>query len=413
MPKPKLIARLAAGPLKAALADTPVVLIHGPRQCGKTTLARQIAPRHRYLSFDDANLLAAARTDPVGFVARIGSKAILDEVQRVPELFPELKRAVDADRRPGRFLLTGSANLLDDRRLPDSLAGRIEVVRLHPFAQAELTGSFHRLLDVLLDGDLPALGPRRRGEVNLTDRMLAGGYPEAVGRAMSTRRRSWYRNYLDALLQRDAPDISGIRHAEALPRLLTRLAAQSAQLLNVADVAQGLAITRQTTDSYIGVLERLFLVERLAPWHSNRIKRLVKTPKVHVLDTGLLGEVMNLTPHVLKSDRGALGHVLETFVYVELRRQASAQPEPPAFWHFRDKNGVEVDIVIESSEGRFLGIEVKAAATVNAADFQGIERLRRALGKTPLFGVVAYSGEHLLRFGESNFAIPVDALWRM
>ena len=231
-------------------------------------------------------------------------------------------------------------------------------------------------------------------------------------RPAAARRRAWYRNYLDALLQRDAPDIAGIRHAASLPRLLTRLAAQSAQLLNVADVAQGLSITRQTTDAYIGVLERLFLVEKLAPWHSNRIKRLVKTPKVHVLDTGLLSQVMGYAPSTFRDDRGALGHALETFVYVELRRQASALLEPPSFWHFRDKNGVEVDIVIESSASLFVGVEVKAAATVTAGDFQGIERLRRVLGRTPLLGVVLYTGEHLLRFGESNFAVPIDALWR-
>jgi hypothetical protein len=407
---PSILPRLIAKRLKTALTDTPVVIVHGARQSGKTTLARQVASHYKYFTFDDTNLATAASKDPVGFVERLGPKVILDEIQHVPELFPEIKKAVDNDRRPGRFLLTGSANLLLMPQLSESLAGRMEVVRLHPLAQCEIEKREPEFLAALLAGDVPAV-PAQEKPKDLYTRILRGGFPEAIQRRDPIRSQTWHEQYLDAILFRDAPEIFGIRHADQLPRLMSRLAAQSGQLLNVADAAKGLQITRQTADAYIQLLESLFVVERLLPWSSNRIKRLVKAPKIHIADAGLLCVANDVTLDDLKTGDQQFGHVLETFVFDELRRQASGFEEKLQFGHYRDKDGHEVDVVIQAPGRRLLGLEIKASATIRNSDFHGIRALERAAKRQLLAGVVLYQGTHTLSFGDRYFALPLHALW--
>ncbi|ODT03620.1 MAG: AAA family ATPase [Gemmatimonadetes bacterium SCN 70-22] len=397
--------------LTEALADSPAVLIHGPRQSGKTTLARSVGDRlgYQYTTFDDDVARAAASADPIGFVADLPRRAILDEVQHVPTLFSALKAAIDRARTPGRFILTGSANVLLVPRLSDSLAGRMEILRLHPLSQGEIARTEPHFIDALFTGSFRRPRSRRlAGE--LVERVVAGGYPAALQRAQPRRRAAWYRNYVDALVERDVRDMSRISALDALPRLLAVAAANTAQTLNISELAAPFSLTRPTIKDYVTLLERVFLIDTLPPWHYNRLKRLVKTPKLHMGDTGLACALLGLDATALHADRSAFGPLLETFVFQELRRQASWHPETVTFYHFRDRDGVEVDLVLECG-ARVAGIEVKAAATVTDADFRGLRKLREATGRRFSAGVVLYDGETSAPFGEGLHALPMSTLW--
>lgn len=406
-----LIPRFAAARLGEALADTPVVLIHGPRQCGKTWLAQTHGEAHgyAYLSFDDDNLLAAARHDPVGFVAELPAKVILDEIQRTPELFRAIKASIDRDRRPGRFLLTGSSNVLLVPKLADSLAGRMEALRLHPLAQAEIHRHQTHFLDAVFAAKFRNTPARRLGTA-LGDIILAGGYPAALQRKTARRRSDWYRSYLDSIVQRDVQELARISALDVMPQLLRVAASQTARLFNASQLAAPFQLTRPTIANYVALLERVFLIERLPPWHNNRLSRLIKTPKLHLCDTGVAAALLEIDSAALKTDRTAYGQLLETFVYQELRRLASYSEARHSFHHFRDKDDYEVDIVIER-DSRVAGVEVKSASTVNDADFAGLRKLAHASQKRFTTGVVLYDGEHLLRFGERLFAVPISYLW--
>ncbi len=404
--------RFAESRLEEALSDTPVVLIHGPRQCGKTTLARMVGDRrgYAYFTFDDDVARAAAEADPAGFAADLPARTIVDEVQRVPGLFTALKSAVDRDRTPGRFLLTGSANVLLLPNLADSLAGRMEILRLFPLAQAELEGERPGFLDALFGGRIRTRNLDRLG-AELADRISRGGYPPAVARTTSHRRAAWYRDYVEAMVQRDVRDLARIASLDALPRLMALAAGQTARLLNVSDLASPFQLSRPTIRDYVTLLERVFLLEELPPWHSNRLSRLIKTPKLHMGDTGLCCALLGLDAATLSHDRNMLGQLLETFVYQELRRQASWRSDDIRFHHFRDKDGAEVDVVLERGAREVAGVEVKAAATVTAADFRGLRKLATASGKRFVGGVVMYDGESSVSFGDHLYAVPIRALW--
>jgi predicted AAA+ superfamily ATPase len=412
VPETSLYPRYAQPRLTEALADSPVVLIHGPRQCGKTTLARMVGEPmgYAYVTFDDDVARGAAEADPAGFVADLPGRAILDEVQRVPALFAALKTTVDRKRVPGRFLLTGSANVLLVPKLADSLAGRMQILRLYPLAQCELARRAPGFLDALFAGGFKTRRTERLAG-QLAERIAAGGYPAALARPAGRRRAAWYRGYLDALVQRDVRDLARISSLDALPRLLALAATQTARLLNVTDLAAPFQLSRPTIRDYVTLLERVFLLESLPPWHSNRLSRLVKTPKLHLGDSGLACALLGADTAALAADRALLGQLLETFVFQELRRQASWHEEPLAFFHYRDKDGAEVDIVIERGARTLAGVEIKAAATVTAADFRGLRKLKQAAGKRFAGGVVLYDGETCASFGDRMHAVPLRALW--
>ncbi len=409
-----LYPRYARVRLEEALTDTPVVLVHGPRQCGKTTLARMVgdAAGYAYITFDDDVQLAAARFDPVGFVADLPDRVVLDEVQRVPDLFLALKSAVDRSRTPGRFILTGSTNVLLVPTLADSLAGRMEILRLHPLAQCEIGSSLPRFLDALFTHGFKNRRYERLGG-QLAERIVAGGYPAALTRGSQRRRVAWYRDYVETLVQRDVRNLARISSLDVLPRLLQLAAGQTARLVNVAEMAGSFQLSRPTIRDYVTLLERVFLVEHLAPWHTNRLSRLVKSPKLHMGDTGVTAALLGLDSAALWKDRTLLGQLLETFVFQELRRQASWHESALAFHHFRDRDGAEVDIVLERGVLELAGIEVKAAATVTEADFRGLRKLQAAAGERFVSGVVLYDGESSIGFGEGLFAVPIRALWEM
>ena len=410
----RLYPRFAEPRLVEALADTPVVLIHGPRQCGKTTLAQVVGEGldYAYFSFDDDVMLAASAADPVGFVADLPERAILDEVQRAPGIFTTLKSTVDRARIPGRFLLTGSANVLLAPALADSLAWRMGILRLHPLAQCELAARAPHFLDLLFAGTFKARKVERLGKA-LAERIAAGGYPAALVRSTPRRRASWYRDYIETLVQRDVRNLARIGSLDALPRLLALAAGRTARLINISDLASPFHLSRPTIRDYVTLLERVFLLEELPPWHSNRLSRLIKTPKLHLGDTGLACALLGLDAAALIQDRGTLGQLLETFVFQELRRQASWHEEDIRFYHYRDKDGAEVDIVLERGAGQVAGVEVKASATVTAADFRSLRKLKDAARKRFAAGVVLYDGETSASFGDGLYAVPIRALWEM
>lgn len=410
LPTASALPRLAQESLQAGLADTPVVVLQGPRQCGKTTLARTVAEPagFGYLSFDDDNLVRAARADPLGFVSDLPPRMVLDEVQRVPEIFTSIKLVVDRDRQPGRFLLTGSADVLLLPKLADSLAGRMKVIRLHPLAQVELRRQTAGFLTQLFRAEFAVESSQRMG-LALAELVAAGGFPAALMRH-PTRRRAWYQAYVQALVQRDVRDLARIAALDVMPRLLELAAGQTAHLFNVSELASPFGLSRPTVRDYLTLLERVFLVDVLPPWHVRHLNRLVKTPKLHLGDTGLACALLRLDAQALYANRPLLGQLLETFVFQELRRQSSGHPEPIGFYHFRNRDDHEVDIVLEQGTA-LAGVEVKASGTVRSDDFRGLRKLQEIAGDKFTCGVVLYDGEVSLPFGPRLFALPIRTLW--
>ena len=406
-----LYPRYAESPLVEALSDSPAVLVHGPRQCGKTTLARMVGDSigYNYINFDDDVARAAANADPAGFIAGLSERAILDEVQRVPSIFTALKQEIDRRRTPGRFLLTGSSQVLLLPSLADSLSGRMEILQLHPLSQNEIHGGIPNFLDDLFRGTFHTSTTSRLAG-DLAVRITSGGYPAALARSTARRQANWYRNYVETQLQRDVRDMSRISGLDAFPRLLSAAASQTARLYNLSNLAAPFQLSRPTIGSYVSILERLFLIDRLLPWHSNRLNRLIKTPKLHLGDTGVGCALLGLTSDALTQDRALLGQFLETFVFQELKRQAICQEKPLSFFYYRDKDQVEVDIVIEQGAMAVAGVEVKAAATVTPSDFRGIRKLKEATGDRFAAGVVLYDGEITSSFGDGMFAVPIRCL---
>jgi predicted AAA+ superfamily ATPase len=408
----QLYPRSAARRLTEALADSPVVLLHGPWQAGKTTLARMVGDPagYGYVTFDDAAQRAAAEADPIGFVADLPARMILDEVQHVPGLFSSIKNVVDADRRPGRLILTGSTNVLLVPSLADSLAGRMEILRLHPLSQVELERTEPRFLDVLFGGGFGRGGGGRLGR-DLIDRVVAGGYPPAIARGSAVRRSAWYRSYIEAIVQRDVRDMTRIASLDVLPRLLEAAASQTACLFNASALAAPFQQSRPTIRDYLTLLERVFLIDLLPPWHSNRLSRLVKTPKLHLGDSGVAAALLSADAGSVAADRALFGQLLESFVFQELNRQASWRDDALRFFHFRDRDDFEVDVVIERGPNAIAGVEVKAGATVTDGDFRGLRKLQQVAGSRFVRGVVVYDGATTLSFGDQLQAVPIRLLW--
>ena len=400
--------------LKEAMEDSPVVLIQGPRQCGKTTLAQMVGnpAGYAYRSFDDEDLRNFAETDPIGFVKDLPERVILDEVQKVPRLFSSIKLSVDRNRTPGRFILTGSVNVLQVREITDSLAGRMQIIRLHPLSQSEISQTPPTFLDSLFSSGFKHRQNKTPGE-KIVHRIVAGGYPAVLRLSSERRRVGWYKSYIEALVQRDVPDISNIRSPEILSDLLALAAAQTAQLLSVNGLASSFQLSRPTVHDYLSLLKKMFLVDTLPAWHNNRVKRLIKTPKLHLGDTGIACALMDLDQRALVSDRSLFGHVLETFVLQELQRQASGHKEPHKFFHYREKvdKETEVDIVIQRGAFHLAGVEVKASATINKSDFHGLRRLKAAAGKHFACGVLVYNGETSGKIDDKLYAVPLRSLW--
>ena len=389
-----------------------MVLLNGARQTGKTTLVQAIATRTgaQYFTFDDAATLGLASGDPAGFIRNLPAPVVLDEIQKAPDLFPAIKRAVDQDRRAGRFLLTGSANVLTLPRLSESLAGRMEIVPLFPFSAGELAGEREGFLSRVLAGALDKLPPRSTGEDLLT-RLARGGYPEASQRQDDDRRAAWFASYISTLLQRDVRDLARVEALHALPNLLKLLAARASGLLNLADVGRDAGLPHTTLTRYLALLETVFLVHRLPAWSPNLGQRLVKAPQLHLVDTGLACHLTGANARRLAEDRPLLGRMLETFVVGELRKQISWTDPQTTLHHFRTATGSEVDVILEQADGTVAALEVRASTTVGAADFAALQALRNRLGARFRVGIVLYLGDQILPFGDHLWLAPLPVLW--
>ena len=405
-----LYPRLIEARIAEAMSDTPVVLVAGPRQAGKTTLVRRMAARGaRYLTLDDELTLLAAKEDPVGMIRSL-DRAVIDEIQRAPQLLLAIKKTVDEDRRPGRFLLTGSANLMALPTVADSLAGRMETLTLLPLSQNEMRGSAANWIDSAFAGQILSPAQLVVGG-DLVEAVLRGGYPDAVSRATPRRRTAWGRQYIDAIIQRDVRDVAGIDKLDQLPRFLRALAQVSGQMCNYTQLGGQIGLDHKTAARYIGVFEQMYLLKRVEVWAKNRLSRVVKTPKMQFIDSGLLSTLADVTSAHAQQNRSRFGSILETFVFGELLKHTTTSENDYQLLYYRDHDQFEVDFIIENAAGHLVGVEVKAAATVKESDLRGLKRLASIAGEHFKLGVILYDGEETLPLGKDLWAAPLSSLW--
>ncbi len=409
----QMIRRAITPRLLAALEDTPAVMLVGPRQAGKSTLVKELAAGEhpaRYVNLDDLRTLDAVDEDPVGFIEEADEPLVIDEIQRAPELLLPIKSAIDNDRRPGRFILTGSAQVMLLPTVSESLAGRIEVHTLWPFSQAEIEGAPGRTIDWLFDASARPPDTQATTKAALVERVTRGGFPEAV-RRRGDRRQEWLAAYLNAIVQRDLRDLANIERLAEIPAVLASLAARVRAPVNKVELSSSVGIPRTSLDRYLTLLEHVFLVRSLPAWHTNLIKQITKAPKLLVADSALLTHLLRFDPTRLDEDDTMLGMVLECFVGMELAKQIEASPARTSLLHMRTTRGAEVDFVVEGEGGLIAGVEVKSSATVRREDFKHLSVLRDRLGRRFARGVVLYAGSERLPFGDRLEAWPLSALW--
>jgi predicted AAA+ superfamily ATPase len=417
---PQLITRRIKPRVDAALEDTPVVVIVGPRQCGKSTLAEVIAHERgaHQVTLDDARLRAAANADPTGFIERFEELTVIDEFQKAPELLPAIKSRVDRARSGGKrvgaiFLLTGSANVWGSLQVSESLAGRAERVQLWSLSQGEILGRAETFVDDLFAGKPPAIESAPTGRESIASAVVRGGYPEMLARGDTRRQSRWIANYVQMIVERDARDLAaGAQRLDELPRLLAAAAARVCGLLDIAELARDTQLGRDTSRRYLTLLELLFLVRRAPAWSRNLGQRLIKAPKLWFPDSGLASHLIGYDESRLRDDDTALaGSLFENFVASEVTKQASWADAEPQLHHFRTAGGREIDIVLETRDGRVAGIEAKLTTTPRKRDFAGLEYLREKLGERFRAGVVVHTGPQTLPFGDRLWAVPTSALW--
>jgi predicted AAA+ superfamily ATPase len=405
--------------LLEALADTPVVFIRGARQTGKTTLVKQLAVEaaetggsRQYVSLDSATALAGALDDPTGFLRGLKKPIVIDEAQRAPALMLAIKEDVDCERRAGHYLLTGSANVLALPGIADSLAGRLEVLTLFPFSQGEIAGVQEDFIQALFQEKFPqTLSAAPMSKEALMEAVALGGYPEALARSSSKRRAAWFDSYITTLVERDVRDLANIQDISGLLRLLRLLGARSGTLHNQAEISRSTGIPASTLGRYIPLLEALFLIWFLPAWSGNLGKRLVKSPKVHVCDSGLACHLCGANAERLIADPTVAGRLLESFVAGELLKQSTWTQHPASLFHYRSQGGEEVDIVLEDRAGCVAAVEVKLAADVALSDVKGLVSLREALGSRFVRGVVVCTGREVVPMGDRIFAVPLGMMF--
>ncbi len=406
----KYYSRLLAPRIVEAMSDTPVVLIVGPRQAGKTTLvSHMINPETQYLTLDDELTLLSAQEDPTGLIRSL-DRAIIDEIQRAPQLLLAIKKSVDEDRRPGRFLITGSANLMALPTVADSLAGRMETLKLLPLSQGEIHQSSVNWIDSVFADNIPTIINSIVGE-KLVETVLQGGYPEAISRTTSRRRTTWYRQYVDAIIQRDIRDIANIENLDQLPRFLSALVHVAGQMCNYTQLGGRVGLDHKTAAKYIGVFEQMYLVKRVDVWANNHLKRMVKTPKLQFIDSGLLSSLANITPELVAQNRTKFGAVLESFIFSELLKLTTVSEDDYRLLYYRDHDHYEVDFVIENSAGQLVGVELKAAASVKQSDLHGLKRFKSVAKDQFKSGIILYDGTETLPLGDALWAVPISTLW--
>jgi len=398
--------------VKKAIARSPVVLLTGARQSGKTTLIKEIGQEqgYSYVSFDDMRHLSAAKNDPIGFLAGLSKPIILDEVQRMPELFLAIKQDVDENRIAGRYLLTGSANPLLIPKLGDSLAGRMEILELFPLSAGEIEDRQENCIEWLFSNEVPkAVIPITKDA--LYQKILTGGYPSVQG-LNSEDRDAWFASYITTILHRDVQDLAQIAGLTELPRLLQLLATRVGNLLNVADISRTSGIATTTLHRYLALLQTVFLVNLQQPWSSNLGKRLIKAPKMYLVDTGLLSFLLDVSAARAELNPQLMGAIVENFVHAELLKQATWNTVRLHQYHMRTQTGIEIDIVLENTAGKLVGIEIKNSQTVSASDFKGLSYLQQEAKTAFHRGIVLYTGSEIVPFGPQLYALPMCALWQ-
>lgn len=402
-----------------SLVDTPVVYIRGARQTGKTTLVRDILKERlqaNYVTLDNATALSAAQENPAGFLEGLGTPAIIDEAQKAPGLFPAIKERVDRERRPGSYVLTGSANVLTGLSVSDSLAGRMEIFTLWPLSLAERSGSRENLVDRLFASDFDVASLTRKALAEGTDpaaplrTVAVGGYPEAVARTTERRRQAWFESYVSAILERDVRDLANVSDLAALPRLLRLLASRAGQLLNYADIARSLGLPQTTLKRYMALFGATFLTYDLPAWAANIGKRLAKAPKLMFTDTGLAAALLGLGESRLADDPALRGGLWENFVVSEIAKHAAWSRVRVTPWHFRAHDGYEVDLVLENAAGGIVGVEIKSSATPQTRDAKGLRLLAEACGERFLRGLVIHPGRDAIPLAANIHAIPAAIL---
>jgi predicted AAA+ superfamily ATPase len=401
------------GVIAEALDDTRVVIVNGARQAGKSTLVHRLVrdrPGVLERKLDRPNDLSAARLDPTEFVAHDGL-LVIDEVQRAPELILPIKARVDADRRAGQYLLTGSARLLGLRTLPDALVGRSETVELWPFAQGEIDGAPDRFVDAVFGAASDLSTAATLSPSDYLDRVVRGGFPEAVERSGSRRAR-FFESYTRDLIDRDVTQLGEIHRRDELARLLSILAGRTANPLSIEGIANGLAISKNTVERYIALFEEVFLVKRIPSWTNSATSRATRQRKLVFVDSGMCAHLAGLSGERLHRDPVRSGSLVESFVIGEIMRQLAWSDAFARIYHYRTRDGDEVDAVLEHHDGRVVGIEVKAASSVSSDDLRHLRHLRAKAGDAFHRGVLLYTGTEVLSLGDRLIAAPIDALWQ-
>lgn len=401
--------------LEHAIGDTPVVMLVGARQVGKSTFVQGLSIQGyepQYLTFDDPTVLAAAKQDPTAFIENTRGPVIFDEIQRVPELLLPIKLSVDRDRRPGAFLLTGSANVLLLPKVADSLAGRMEVLTMRTLSQGEIIGFTENFIDrVAADEFHPAIKIVHDDRSTLFGKMLIGGYPEALARKAESRRSTWFESYLSTLLFRDVRDLANIDGLADMSRLASILAARSGGMTNFSDISRSIGMPQTTLKRYISLFEQLFIVEHLPAYSGSLIKRVLRSPKLYFSDSGLFSNLQGLSWEKIKFENTLAGMLMENFVYSEIKKQTAWNQTRVRVMHYRTSSGHEVDLVLELPSSEIIGIEIKSAAAVDGNAFKGLKVLAEDVGKKFKRGIVIYTGEKSVAFADNMFAVPVETLW--
>jgi predicted AAA+ superfamily ATPase len=413
MPGRDLIPRSIRPLVLEGLEYSRIVFVGGARQVGKTTLVGDIATHERPMAaftLDDQPTREAAIADPAGFVADLPGPAFIDEIHRAPDLLLELKKAVDADTTPGRFVITGSANVLASQRIQDALPGRIDRIDMWPLAQSEIRGAGLNLVDELFAGRPPRVTGAPAGRSAFAQVVAEGGYPEARRLPPGRVRDRWFADYIAATLARDLAELADVRRFDDAGRLLRLLATQSANLLSYRKIGARLDMHHATVQAYVALLEQMFLVKRLPAWRPGLGAREAATPKLYVCDSGLLAHLLGANQEGIENDDQITGKLCETFVVGELLRHVSWSEQQPRLHHYqRDRE--DVDVVLENNRGEVVGVEVKAAATLRATDWKWLRKLADARGETFKAGIVVYAGEQTLPLGTRLWAVPYSGLW--
>jgi uncharacterized protein len=396
-----------------SLKDTPVVLVNGSRQVGKSTFVKSLLNTYQYLTLDDPTTLMSIKKDPVMFLEGLKGPVIIDEVQRAPELFLPLKKNVDEFKRYGYFVLTGSANVLSLPRLGDSLAGRMEIHTLWPLSRGEIEQNFEDVINTLFNSN--ALETSKLRKLSLDEVIIwicQGGYPEAIRRDSADRRQKWLSSYMAMILEKDVRELSNIEGLIELPNLMQLLASRCGSLLNTSEISRTLGIPSSTLKRYLSLLENIYLFISMPAWAKNTTKRLVKAPKIYLNDTGLLTNLMGCNYARLLKDKGFLGHVLENFVVMELIKQMTWSKQQCRIYHYRTHAGQEVDILLEAPDSRVVAVEVKLANQVSPKDFSGIIDLEKDIGNNFHRGIILYLGAEIIPFGNNKHAVPLGFIFR-